>query len=87
MEVIVRPPAGCSLMDDPIFQDSEAEESFPIPCGGVWFRKGARMPDTLSRLRRLTPSHPHPFPLLHPTPRTRVRARGSPLKTISNSCQ
>ena len=68
-----RRPAGCSLMDGPMFQDSEVEESFPIPCGGVWFRKGDRMPSTLPRplspsACRLTPSHPHLFPPLHPTP-------------------
>ena len=89
MDVIVRPPTGCSLTDDPMFQD--CEESFPIPRGGVWFKNSSRFPGTLPR--PLSPPalsnypfapSPHSAPYSIPSP-PKARARGSPLRTIANS--
>ena len=89
MDVIVRPPTGCSLTDDPMFLD--CEESFPIPRGGVWFKNSSRFPGTLPR--PLSPPalsnypfapSPHSAPYSIPSP-PKARARGSPLRTIANS--
>ena len=75
MEVIVRTPAGCSLSDDPMLQDSDVKKAFqvhveacgsgkapgcPAPCPGPYLPRPCQI--TLLLPLRIPPHTPYPRP-------------------------